>query len=79
MKKARTNMANHKDKKTGETLVRIAAQAFLLHEYITDEKSNGGKIQLGTLKAMSNVIVSNIKLLEESDKIVDEKLKRNLN
>lgn len=60
-------MANHKDKKTGETLVRIATQAYLLHQYIVDEKVNEGKIKLGVLIQMSNVIVSNIQLLQEKD------------
>lgn len=60
-------MANHKDKRVGECLVRIAVQADQLTKYILDPKVNGGRIGLKEIKDMSNVIVSNVKKLEELD------------
>lgn len=61
-------MANHKDKKVGECLVRIALQAEELSTYILNPAKNGGRIGLGVIKQMSNVIVSNVQKLEELDK-----------
>ena len=61
-------MANHREKKQGECLARIGVQAKYLCEYILNPKANKGRIELRVVKEMSNVIVSNVKLLEELDK-----------
>ena len=61
-------MANHHDKRVGETLIRIGIQAREIVDYIFDKEKNKGHIGLKELKDMSNVIVSNIKYLEELDK-----------
>lgn len=61
-------MANHTVKRQGECLARIGLQAKELCEYIFDKNKNGGRIGLKEIKDMSNVIVSNIKYLEELDK-----------
>lgn len=61
-------MANHTEKRQGECLARIGIQAKNLCEYILNPKANQGRIELNVVKKMSNVIVSNVKLLEEIDK-----------
>ena len=61
-------MANHTEKRQGECLARIGLQAKELCEYIFKPAKNGGRIGLKEIKDMSNVIVSNIKYLEELDK-----------
>ena len=61
-------MANHNDKRIGECLMRIGVQGKELCDYIFDKNKNGGRIGLGIIKQMSNVIVSNVELLEELDK-----------
>ena len=59
-------------KEVGETLVRIGVQGDLLAKYIFDEKVNGGQIGLKQIKEMSNIIVNNVRKLEELDKEVEE-------
>lgn len=61
-------MANHSEKRTGECLARIGLQAKELCEYIFKKEKNGGVIALKEIKDMSNVIVSNVRYLEELDK-----------
>lgn len=61
-------MANHNEKRAGECLARIGLQAKELCEYIFKPEKNGGKIGLKEVKEMSNVIVSNVRFLEELDK-----------